>query len=309
MKPLPTPPNQTRSLRLNSGFTLVELLTVIAIIAILTAIILPVFGLVRENTRRAASISNMQQTYAGLKQYELDNRRYPDFLYGPAIKANGSDCMTGTGANKNLLVMAGAGDTACSMEQVAQKGLSGGAYLMPDGMTKSSFYGALYPEYVKDLAVFHAPNNTIADVTTDTQIATVTTRLVPKTDIATNAKEAVSYYKYDSYDANQALKPDGSPDPATWKTRYTRQWVPIVDQKVDPTTFNSSPYKNQLLFVSPGTDTAISMDTYSAAKGKVIVLWLSGQAKVLDTAKLKNDSTLMGTNGNDFDYYKLGPNK
>ena len=153
--------------------------------------------------------------------------------------------------------------------------------------------------------VFHAPNNTIADVTTDAQIATVS-RLVPKST-GQGTFEPVSYYKYDSYDANQALKTDGSPDPSTWKTRYTRQWVPVVP--ASDASFTTPAYKNQLLFATPSTDTAISMDTYSASKGKVIILWLSGQAKVVDSAKLKNNAALAGTNGNDFNYYLLGPNQ
>jgi prepilin-type N-terminal cleavage/methylation domain-containing protein/prepilin-type processing-associated H-X9-DG protein len=60
------------------AFTFIELLVVIAIIAILAAILFPVFGRVRENARRTSCQSNLKQLALGIFQYTGDyDERYP----------------------------------------------------------------------------------------------------------------------------------------------------------------------------------------------------------------------------------------
>ncbi len=61
-----------RSRRHSAAFTLIELLVVIAIIAILAAILFPVFQKVRENARRAACMSNEKQIALGMVMYIQD---------------------------------------------------------------------------------------------------------------------------------------------------------------------------------------------------------------------------------------------
>ncbi|MCU0792135.1 MAG: prepilin-type N-terminal cleavage/methylation domain-containing protein [Opitutaceae bacterium] len=82
MHPAPSAANRSRA------FTLIELLTVIAIIGILAAIIIPTVGKVRETARVAQGISNLRQIGAAIHLYAAQNR---DVLpFGTEYNSGGS---------------------------------------------------------------------------------------------------------------------------------------------------------------------------------------------------------------------------
>ena len=58
------------------GFTLIEILVVISIIAVLTAILLPVFASARHRARMTACASNLHQISLALHQYAADSDDY-----------------------------------------------------------------------------------------------------------------------------------------------------------------------------------------------------------------------------------------
>jgi prepilin-type N-terminal cleavage/methylation domain-containing protein len=58
--------------RHTNAFTLIELLVVIAIIAILAAILFPVFAQARGKARQSSCLSNEKQIALSLMQYQQD---------------------------------------------------------------------------------------------------------------------------------------------------------------------------------------------------------------------------------------------
>lgn len=69
--------------RKRRGFTLVELLIVVAVIAVLVAMLIPNFVRARAQSQVAASKSNLKNLGTALEQYHVDTGAYP-IGFGPA---------------------------------------------------------------------------------------------------------------------------------------------------------------------------------------------------------------------------------
>jgi len=124
--------------RVQNAFTLIELLVVIAIIAILAAILFPVFAQARESARTTSCLSNTKQVGLGIVQYIQDyDERFPLWIYCDAVNTANP---IATGANPNV----------------------------PDapwGIWKNNHTGwdKTVQPYVKNVQVFTCPSNDIGD--------------------------------------------------------------------------------------------------------------------------------------------------
>ena len=133
-----------------SAFTLLELLIVVAIIAILAAILFPVFSRARENARKASCISNLHQIGLGIAMYRGDydgiNPRYrscPDnadsTCYGLPPTASSGPTETWWAPFDNTQPP----ESPTPLPDSTYSSLAKAGFLMP---------------YVKNLQVFHCPS-------------------------------------------------------------------------------------------------------------------------------------------------------
>ena len=292
------------------GFTMVELLTVIAIIAILAAIIFPVFSAVREGARRGTTMSNLQKISQAVAAYELDNREYPEYLFGPAIsKADGTPF---------------GGAPYYSMRDVAaivNRGIpSAGLPTASIAQRIRRIYSkSLYPVYIRDIETFTSPNN--AKNTAELENGVGVAQRYPTYDptagtmarLIPGAPVEMPFYRYDVFDASPVVvNQQGQLHDSAMSARYSRAWYPITN--TGSPAAGSEPagasedirlakYRRQLLWRQPPSDTVVTSTTYHATNGKLVVLWLSGAAKVVDLKKMAGLADPSG----DFKIHELGP--
>src|SRR5438270_3402135 len=94
---------KTGGLRSTSAFTLIELLVVIAIIAILAAILFPVFAQARAKARQITCVSNLKQITLATVMYKQDyDQNFPYWNWVRQSDVGGCSGNPGCGHMENL---------------------------------------------------------------------------------------------------------------------------------------------------------------------------------------------------------------
>lgn len=252
----------------NKGFSLIELLTVIAIIAILAAVIFPVMSSVKDRARQQQCMTNLHQIAIGVQMFKTDNRRYPLILgsevYGPAD------------TNGQRTKWVDAQTTPEMFENVKDQ--------------------YLFAEYVKTIAGFHCPSS---QVTRSNDVVLY--------DASSPGGQPIAVYAYDSYDcfvigpgADQGGYSLYRESDGNVERHYILNWATSVDavaglppyppgKIADTPELQKQDYARQLRFRNPPADTLVTWCAYhegASRNGKALVVFLDGTASSIPATEV-----------------------
>ena len=191
----------SRKANSNRGFTLIDLLVVVAIISLLAAILFPVFARARENARRASCMSNLKQIGLGFMMYVQDyDERFPMAYYysNPADWCNGGG-QTQTDSTKPGHLF------------VVSNGCKSGHWI--------TFQDVIYP-YTKSVQVFVCPSATYGQNDGSLQLSYGYNRKISKIGSPTpvalaDVREASKLVMILDYNTQWNLYPNGN-DYSDW---------------------------------------------------------------------------------------------
>jgi len=226
--------------RRERGFTLVELLTVIAIISLLMAIILPVLSKAKEQARRTACMSNLHQIATALDLYKKDYKGFPIDLME---KDSGGNLVRPIPVGERWF---GPVDPASPAGQV-----------MP-AKTRSGYgIATLFPNYVSDIKVFHCPDSPVSDLADPNDVAQLDTSATPPDP----AKNYVCYNSYDGFDPLFAAVTGGDLNAAVNSSAYG-SFLKYCRKPWDTNNpaYKASPslQKRMLFWKEPDADTVVT---------------------------------------------------
>lgn len=286
-----------------------ELLVVIGIIGILAGLIFPVAAGARRRAKQTQCINNMYQIFTALKQFQLDEHRYPEYIAGPVqwqdpktkkysyikdsgviVPINESTGMVGgsNGGNGRAVALYPEYITAANMLKCPYSDLNGdfNSNMAINSLGNSRPYSPGVSNGIQD-------DKSIAPDPMYPILSSFTMGPVPFRGIGLNqdlngdsnadGKGALWVYKYSSYDYQKPPKiPNPSDEATTGQARYSPAWADY-----DPTKdLASQPgVPRQLRWRTPPEDTVITwcsyhrdVDAMGVPKGgsRDLVLFLDG---------------------------------
>ncbi len=255
-----------------SAFTLVELLTVIAIIAVLAGITFPVLARTKDSAYRSSDLTNMNQIRTALQLYREDQGAYPPALLGYATSYMGGTPNVGDVIPANELV------------------------------------GALYPKRLESLEIFRPSQNRVAGKLelefstavwpTGQNIGSGPTMqkygpddAVTRTVVTSGTCDVIPayFYKLSGYDSATVKGTTGDRN----ELRYTLFWTGYGNPN-DPCTQergNMADDTRQLGYTDPPETTVVTWNSFfreyengiPTRTKRDIVLYLGGSARATDS--------------------------
>lgn len=237
------------------GFTLVEILTVIAIIVILAAVLLPVLGRAREQSNRTHCMSNLHQIATAMKLYKLDERGYPYDLQETTASPSPRPWIAG------------------------ERWFGSGTDTDGDGLVdtpdrRNAGYGlaTLYPHYVESPKIFNCPNND-TDALKDSDMADPPDP--PVTEAQADALTRCSFMSYDGWDTvlNELMYD------RNWRVTQDRHYIRQLRWRYPPedTVLTWCPQHRAV------TDPSDAEFENVRASDRDIMIYLDGTTKVVQT--------------------------
>lgn len=277
------------------AFTLIELLTVIAIISLLAAIIFPVFARAKDSANRGADISSMNSIRTALQLYRTDQGGYPPALLGYVSPYE-------AGNPVGNIIPANAVTGFLYPKRVTGIEAFRPAYNRVGGDILTT---AVYPNQ-DNRAVGTAPildldgNGSITPGAGDDP-AGARQAFGPNDGgvrldgtVTNNRAEQANYYKLSGYDVAEVPVPGGAPNAKRVERRYALFWT-----LWGLNNGNANDDPRQLGYSEPPDATVITWDSFFRSYNNNgvpvggrsdIILFLGGQAKPYDTTNLFNRS-------------------
>ena len=258
--------------RIRRAFTLIELLTVIAIIAVLAAILFPLSATVREQGRATSCMTKMHQLWVSANVYRQDEGGYPPSLFGYAEVAPGAPGSCQPNISTGVPLTNPGTQCAANLDRLVN--------------------GFLYNEQIKDANITLCPNNTpfpgkarvtvayfpikpanwpTVNPVTSQPVTYVTDPGTPVNTLCpSDANGFVDchltgplqgtpkyYYVHDSYDIGPRLNPNGGVVAGVYDVRYSTDWTGNPGANDLP---------NQLKYANPPSErTLLTYCTWHAA--------------------------------------------
>ena len=278
------------------AFTLVELLTVIAIIALLAAIAFPVLARAKDSANRGSDIASMNAIRTALQLYRVDQGAYPPALLGYAT-------LYTAGANAGNVVPAQALKGFLYPRRVdATKTFQPAYARFANNAITTAYWPQVDARAVGSAPVLDLNGDGIVDATDDTvnsRQAFGTSDLVmranpnnPAENIENDANPSIKsyFYRISGYDVSEVPTAGAS----RWELRYAPFWTTW-----GMTTGSANDDPRQLGYTDPPDSTVITWNSYYreyASAGvpqairRDVVLFLGGGARTFDSRAIADRS-------------------